>query len=329
MTTLDDLLAVNPTAANAALACLGTTHTSGQCGVSASSSNAIMRDNNNDSNSRQSEKEKQEQKQKEKAKRKERKQGAAAWQKTKRNVQRGRKITVGDDDLEYLASLFLCARHCRQTQIQSLVQRINTDIDTYHQKLTAEKAETATATATVTVTTRRRTSTRTRTTAAADMDGPPFDFSGGLGAVIETRRRVQRMTEAAIHSYRQEEARMNQMRSSQSGTSNDSSVRQDSEQPLESVVYTQPPQPSQPSQSYHPARRRSVARKPVQAGDECSICLEKLGTNRQLVWCRRRCGNNFHQSCIDGWLESIAQHPERPLATCPTCRVVWMFDNER
>ncbi|KAJ5520833.1 hypothetical protein N7463_001286 [Penicillium fimorum] len=38
---------------------------------------------------------------------------------------------------------------------------------------------------------------------------------------------------------------------------------------------------------------------------------------RQLVWCKARCGVNFHKQCIDLWLETA------PAPTCPTCRSNW------
>jgi hypothetical protein len=36
-----------------------------------------------------------------------------------------------------------------------------------------------------------------------------------------------------------------------------------------------------------------------------------------VVWCKARCGVNFHKSCISEWLGS-ARYP-----TCPTCRSNW------
>jgi hypothetical protein len=36
-----------------------------------------------------------------------------------------------------------------------------------------------------------------------------------------------------------------------------------------------------------------------------------------LVWCKARCGVNFHKRCIDQWLQT-AHDP-----TCPTCRSHW------
>ncbi|KAJ5958804.1 uncharacterized protein N7479_005954 [Penicillium vulpinum] len=37
----------------------------------------------------------------------------------------------------------------------------------------------------------------------------------------------------------------------------------------------------------------------------------------ELVWCKTRCGVNFHKQCIDQWLET--DHA----STCPTCRSDW------
>ncbi|KAJ5898881.1 hypothetical protein N7495_003625 [Penicillium taxi] len=39
--------------------------------------------------------------------------------------------------------------------------------------------------------------------------------------------------------------------------------------------------------------------------------------NEELVWCKARCGVNFHKRCIDQWLES--DHAP----TCPMCRSKW------
>jgi RING-finger-containing ubiquitin ligase len=41
------------------------------------------------------------------------------------------------------------------------------------------------------------------------------------------------------------------------------------------------------------------------------------GHLEELVWCRARCGVNFHKQCIDQWLET--DHA----STCPTCRSNW------
>ncbi|KAJ5491870.1 Zinc finger RING-type [Penicillium expansum] len=37
----------------------------------------------------------------------------------------------------------------------------------------------------------------------------------------------------------------------------------------------------------------------------------------ELVWCKARCGVNFHKKCIDQWLET------NHASTCPTCRSNW------
>lgn len=38
---------------------------------------------------------------------------------------------------------------------------------------------------------------------------------------------------------------------------------------------------------------------------------------KELVWCKARCGVNFHKQCIDQWLETDQA------STCPTCRSNW------
>jgi hypothetical protein len=44
---------------------------------------------------------------------------------------------------------------------------------------------------------------------------------------------------------------------------------------------------------------------------------EGEGEEEELVWCKARCGVNFHKKCIDKWLET--SHAP----TCPTCRSNW------
>jgi hypothetical protein len=39
--------------------------------------------------------------------------------------------------------------------------------------------------------------------------------------------------------------------------------------------------------------------------------------DEELVWCKARCGINFHKQCIDQWLETA------PAPTCPACRSHW------
>lgn len=327
MTTLDDLLAVNPTANNAVVACLATTRNNEQCGVSASI-NAIIRDNNNNNNNRQ-------QTEKGKEKRKERDKVTATWKKIQRNVQRGRKVVVADADLEYLARLFLCTRHLRRGQSPNLVQRIKDGIDTHHQRLTAAKA----------VTRRQQMN---------------FDFSEGLAWARPSRRRARRL-EAERNARREENESARQSSSDQNAgaarppqaqlveaevdtppqlplaatllnTFYNSQLPQPVSpvRPWSSSHFRQPPQPAspvrvgstlfqQPSQQPFKRRRRAVARKPIETGDECSICLEELAGDGELVWCRTQCGNNFHRPCISNWLDR-----QESSATCPACRVLWM-----
>lgn len=45
--------------------------------------------------------------------------------------------------------------------------------------------------------------------------------------------------------------------------------------------------------------------------------VDEYEEDQELVWCKARCGVNFHKKCIDEWLES-------PYAsTCPACRSTW------
>ncbi|KAE8354746.1 hypothetical protein BDV28DRAFT_73605 [Aspergillus coremiiformis] len=42
---------------------------------------------------------------------------------------------------------------------------------------------------------------------------------------------------------------------------------------------------------------------------------------KDLVWCKRRCGSNFHKSCIDQWIAACRLASRS--TTCPTCRSLW------
>lgn len=44
-----------------------------------------------------------------------------------------------------------------------------------------------------------------------------------------------------------------------------------------------------------------------------------------LVWCRKRCGNNFHRNCMDSWIHSFEDRFEEDgrQPTCPICRAEW------
>lgn len=96
--------------------------------------------------------------------------------------------------------------------------------------------------------------------------------------------------------------------------------------------------------------REEITRRPVQG--ECSICFlplqeDESDTDRyevedsddfpelhahprivyeELVWCRRRCGNNFHRDCMDSWIHTFQDRFERGgrRPTCPMCRAEWV-----
>ena len=52
-------------------------------------------------------------------------------------------------------------------------------------------------------------------------------------------------------------------------------------------------------------------------------CDEKSGNNNyDIVWCKVKCGTNYHRSCLNTWIETFKNEAfRRP--TCPTCRAVW------
>lgn len=100
----------------------------------------------------------------------------------------------------------------------------------------------------------------------------------------------------------------------------------------------------------HASRSGAVTRRHVEG--ECNICLlplleDESDTDRyevedsddfyelpapprivyeELVWCRRRCGNNFHRDCMDSWIRTFQDRFERNgrQPTCPMCRAKWV-----
>ncbi|OGM41826.1 hypothetical protein ABOM_009644 [Aspergillus bombycis] len=45
------------------------------------------------------------------------------------------------------------------------------------------------------------------------------------------------------------------------------------------------------------------------------------GPDELLVWCKKRCGSNFHKSCMDQWTNACQKDGRR--ANCPMCRSSW------
>ena len=61
-------------------------------------------------------------------------------------------------------------------------------------------------------------------------------------------------------------------------------------------------------------------RKAIVEGEECSICHEALDPGvKELIFCFKSCGTNFHRSCLDDWKWG---GPKGPLH-CPMCRSLW------
>ena len=60
-----------------------------------------------------------------------------------------------------------------------------------------------------------------------------------------------------------------------------------------------------------------AARKAMEE-DDCPICYDPMVKTEATTYCRARCGANFHQECIRGWLRQQGQK-----ATCPMCREPW------
>lgn len=366
MTTLDDLLAADPTVGNAALACLGTTRTNEQCGVSTTTtatSNVIVHDL---------------QKQKEEEKRQEK--TAAAWKKVQRNAQRRRKIAAEDDDLEYLARLYLCPRHRRSSQIKRLLQRIKADITAHNGRLTGEKPSTAeemdpeSASRASAISRALRTAEAMRDLRAASTEGGGRGSSSGHGIPRAlswsdeprpvTRRRMNQTTSLTESTHpgnpslttatprvehsqvpylvtiggeigslipshgllpsdaggidhwplrrrgpSQESYLMRQLASRQIAREQEQE-RQRLREHSYSHSHSQPQPQARPKQ-------------PIEPGDECPVCLEKLSSEQELVWCREQCGNNFHRACIVSWFDFNDLNTEPVNYTCPVCRVAW------
>ena len=58
---------------------------------------------------------------------------------------------------------------------------------------------------------------------------------------------------------------------------------------------------------------RPLLRQPLEG--DCSICCENLVDGSNVTWCRGQCGQNFHEDCIDSWLDTQADNTGR--TTCP------------
>src|SRR5260221_4049755 len=58
--------------------------------------------------------------------------------------------------------------------------------------------------------------------------------------------------------------------------------------------------------------------------DVCSICHEEMklsssNSKEKLFWCRDKCGKNFHESCMQQWIETSKKQK------CPNCRTRLKF----
>lgn len=120
--------------------------------------------------------------------------------------------------------------------------------------------------------------------------------------------------------------------------------------PQAELRVTQPRTQPQRTTVKMPSARREVCRQPVEG--DCSICHCSLGDDddqdesdyesesdcesedeedeqetedeeedekEPLVWCKATCGINYHESCLNHWLENA------PRPTCPNCRSTWAF----
>jgi hypothetical protein len=227
---------------------------------------------------------------------------AATWKKIQRNAQRRRKIVVGDDDLEHLARLSLCTRHRRSSQITNLVRRIKDDITAHNQNPTARKPAAT-------------------TTTTSEMD-PSSSAADTLASGYATRESFQVTLNVPLEVYVSHAAEID---------ANESSPRPRYRVYRRSYEYEpnlslQPRSVTQGGQDQmnqspegNQSSHQDSRRKPTAPSDECSICLEGMESQQDLVWCRKQCGTNFHRICIVPWLG----YNKPWTKSCPACRVVW------
>ncbi|KAI9933986.1 hypothetical protein ASPWEDRAFT_168263 [Aspergillus wentii DTO 134E9] len=61
-------------------------------------------------------------------------------------------------------------------------------------------------------------------------------------------------------------------------------------------------------------------------GDESdsasSVATVSIEESEELVWCKARCGINYHRNCLKTWIDTFRGKPGHS-PTCPTCRSVW------
>lgn len=133
-------------------------------------------------------------------------------------------------------------------------------------------------------------------------------------------------------------------------TPSTSSAQTRSEAETRTSTSREPTRPARNPDRRQTSPREEVARRPVQG--ECNICFlslleddsdtdgyvvedsddfPELHTHprivcEELVWCRRRCGNNFHRDCMDSWIHTFQDRFERDgrRPTCPMCRAKWV-----
>jgi hypothetical protein len=109
---------------------------------------------------------------------------------------------------------------------------------------------------------------------------------------------------------------------------------------------------SRPNRTINVRGGHTVSRRPIEEEEHCGICLETLLDNLRhddtddgydnedensassiedeegeeaavdIVWCKARCGNNFHSECLYQWIDSC--HANGRIPTCPTCRARWV-----
>ncbi|KAH0534116.1 hypothetical protein FGG08_007290 [Glutinoglossum americanum] len=82
--------------------------------------------------------------------------------------------------------------------------------------------------------------------------------------------------------------------------------------PVSSPTTSTPPTPTTPNHA-----TPAVARKEYKREDICSICEERWGETPEpaIVWCQKQCGQNYHRSCMDKWIEE-RENVQRRTANC-------------
>ena len=75
-----------------------------------------------------------------------------------------------------------------------------------------------------------------------------------------------------------------------------------------------------------PSNIEHVDKKPLE--ENCPMCYQSMGNDdKELRWCKRKCGRTIHNECLDAWWASCATNDPPLPVTCPLCREEWTLDD--